>query len=129
MLIKLNLFKKIYIYISDVRLRTKRRQKRENYSDDYKHRQWWYENVRKPVKERANECCEFCGINVRTKGQIHHILPYSLFPKLLNDTNNMLFLCKRCHNEVHNNPYLNIQLMENKAKEYNINIKKYYKTL
>lgn len=41
----------------------------------------------------------------------------------------MLFLCKKCHFELHQNPYLNIQLMENKAKEYNINIKKYYKTL
>ena len=129
MLIKFNVFKKIYIYISDARLRTKRRQKRENESNDYEHRKWWYENVRSPVRDRANECCELCGINVRKRGQIHHILPYSLFPKLINDTNNMLFLCKKCHFELHQNPYPNIQLMENKAKEYNINIKKYYKTL
>lgn len=127
MYLRYKLFNKIYIYISDVRLR--RRQKRDTISDEKNNREEWFHNVKIPVMNRANCCCELCGLNVRRKGEIHHILPYSIFPMLYHDTNNMLFLCKRCHNEVHNNPYLNIQLMEMKAKEYNINIKDYYKTL
>ena len=43
--------------------------------------------------------------------------------------NNIMVVHWQCHNEIHNNPYLNIQLMEQKAKDYNINPKKYFKTL
>ena len=127
MYLKFKLFNKIYIYISDVRLR--RRQKRDTISDDKEMRVRWYNEVRVPLMNRTECKCELCGLNVRKKGEIHHILPYHIFQSLYYDTNNMLFLCKKCHNEIHQNPYLNIQLMEKKAKEYNINIKDYYKTL
>ena len=37
-------------------------------------------------------------------------------------------LCHRCHKEVHCNPYLNIQMMEDKAKEMGIELKGRYET-
>lgn len=127
MYFRFKIFNKIYIYISDVRLR--RRQKRDTISDDKENRKEWFNNVKLPIMNRAQCCCEICGLNVRRKGEIHHILPQAIFPNLYYDTNNMLYLCRKCHNEIHNNPYLNIQLMEQKAKDYNINPKKYFKNL
>ena len=59
-------------------------------------------------------------------GQIHHVLPYGRFPELARDERNMMCLCKDCHREVHNNPYYNIRLQEEKGEELGIDIKRYY---
>jgi hypothetical protein len=35
---------------------------------------------------------------------------------------NMLFVCHKCHREIHNNPWLNIRLMKEKADELGIDL-------
>lgn len=59
-------------------------------------------------------------------GEIHHVLPYGRFPELARDERNMMCVCGSCHKEIHNNPYYNIRLQEEKALEYNINLKEQY---
>ena len=46
---------------------------------------------------------------------------------LYSDTRNWMVVCTRCHNQIHTNPYLNIELMEAKAKELDINLKDMFK--
>ena len=59
--------------------------------------------------------------------ELHHILPWSKFGWLHDDKRNLLFICHDCHKRIHNNPYLNIRLMEAKAEELNVDIKEVYK--
>ena len=59
--------------------------------------------------------------------ELHHVLPWSRFPELRAKKSNQLLLCHDCHKEIHCNPYLNIRLMEDKAKEFGIDLKERYK--
>lgn len=71
--------------------------------------------------------CPVCGLECCYEDlHIHHILPYSRFPQLWDDERNMLVCCTRCHSEIHNNPWRNIELMKAKAEELNIDLKQIY---
>jgi len=39
---------------------------------------------------------------------------------------NMVLLCHRCHKEVHCNPWKNIQMMQKKAAELDVDLKERY---
>ena len=58
--------------------------------------------VRYLVKRR-DKVCQDC----RTRGSkgnpltIHHIMPRSKYPKLVNDPDNLVLLCRRCHDIRH----------------------------
>jgi hypothetical protein len=58
--------------------------------------------------------------------ELHHILPFARFPELGQSIRNGIMLCHRCHKEIHCNPYLNIKLMEAKAKEFGIDLNERY---
>lgn len=53
---------------------------------------------------------------------IHHILPYSRFPEMDNNMDNLLYICQTCHNNIHINPFVNIRLMKQVADRYGIDI-------
>ena len=71
--------------------------------------------------------CEVCGKEVKYRNmQMHHVLPYGRFPDLSLDPRNIMLVCCDCHKEIHQDPYRNIQLMEEKAKELNIELNDRY---
>ena len=41
----------------------RRRQKRDTISDDKENRKEWFNNVKLPVMNRSQCCCEMCGVN------------------------------------------------------------------
>lgn len=55
-----------------------------------------YRNLRKKVLKRDNYICQNCG---KRGGKLHidHIKPWSLFPKLRFNLNNLRTLCSDCH--------------------------------
>ena len=84
------------------------------------------ENKRK-LYERQGGRCPHCGQPFEYEQlELHHVLPLSRFPELGQSIRNGIMLCHRCHKEVHCNPYLNIQMMEDKAKEMGIELKGRY---
>ena len=114
---------RLYFYISNCRM--KKRPKRDlmysNYVQDH-----CVENKRK-LYERQGGKCPHCGQPFDYEAmELHHVLPLSRFPELGQSIRNGIMLCHRCHNEVHCNPYLNIQMMEDKAKEMGIDLKERY---
>lgn len=58
--------------------------------------------------------------------ELLHVLPWSRFPEMRARKANMVLLCHRCHKEVHCNPWKNIQMMQEKAAELNVNLKERY---
>lgn len=46
------------------------------------------------------ECKRYGKITEATT--VHHIYPYELYPELRLDTKNLISLCEKCHNEMHN---------------------------
>ncbi|MGX8696365.1 MAG: HNH endonuclease [Prevotella sp.] len=58
--------------------------------------------------------------------EAHHTLPVCRFPELIDDLENIMMLCHRCHKEVHINPFKNVQLMKAKTREMGIDLKERY---
>ena len=103
----------------------RKRQRRDDSTFSLEERTDFYENVKKPIIERSGGRCEFCG-RADKKLYVHHILPYSRFPKLNRDLDNMLHVCISCHNNIHEDPFLNCQLQKELARKKHINLAKYY---
>lgn len=79
------------------------------------------------IYKQQGKICPICKQPFEfEKMEAHHYLPISRFPELGGVKSNMIILCHQCHKEIHCNPYLNIAMMEAKAKELNINIRDYY---
>ena len=71
--------------------------------------------------------CPMCGKQFDIKFmELHHVLPWARFPELRGTKANHLLLCHDCHKEIHCNPYLNIKMMEEKAKEFGIDLNEKY---
>ena len=114
---------RLYFYISNCRM--KKRPKRDlmysNYVQDH-----CVENKRK-LYERQGGKCPHCGQPFDYEAmELHHVLPLSRFPELGQSIRNGIMLCHRCHKEVHCNPWRNIQMMKEKAKEMGIELKGRY---
>lgn len=79
------------------------------------------------VYESNDGRCPLCGGRFDyNRMELHHVLPVARFGDLLHDERNMMLLCHGCHKEVHCNPWLNIRLMQEKAKEIGIELKDRY---
>ena len=93
---------------------------------DYRHNLW---DVKCNLYKKCEGVCPQCGEHIDiNQMEIHHVLPWSRFPELQGAKRNMMLLCHHCHKEVHLNPWLNIQLMQAKAQELNINLNERYDT-
>jgi len=72
------------------------RTERQNYTATLE-----YKEFRRAVLKRDNYTCQICGartkLGKRILIQIDHIKPFSLFPELRMDMNNVRTLCKPCH--------------------------------
>jgi hypothetical protein len=86
-------------------------------------------DIKGKLYERCQGVCPHCGQHYDMHWmEIHHVLPWARFPELRGTKRNMMLLCHHCHKEVHINPWLNIQLMQAKAQELQINLNERYDT-
>lgn len=104
---------KIRFYVSNCRLRF--RQSRDGHSRNS------VIKLKKQLFEEASHECLLCKRNMEWwQAELHHVLPYGLFEEFRETPRNLMVLCHGCHAAVHNNPYINIQLMEQVAKELGV---------
>ena len=114
---------RFYIYISNCRMKKKpiRDLLLQGYARDH------VVNNKRKLYERQGGKCPHCEQSFEYEQlELHHVLPLSRFPELGQSIRNGIMLCHRCHKEVHCNPYLNIQMIEEKAKEMGIELKERY---
>lgn len=84
-------------------------------------------NIKEKLYKKCEGVCPHCGQHHDISFmEIHHVLPWARFPELRGTKRNMMLLCHHCHKEVHINPWLNIQLMQDKAEELHINLNERY---
>lgn len=55
---------------------------------------------------RQYNCCEVCGKETQKNPEPHHILPVRFDNDYINDEDNLVALCSRCHHSVDNNRHL-----------------------
>ncbi len=78
--------------------------------------------------KKRKGCCEACGKHYeKHELQMHHILPYAVFPSLRTKKWNLLMLCKRCHYLVHHNIVWQMEQMQATAQQHNVNLQKEYR--
>lgn len=70
-------------------------------SKDYKRKQW--ENKTKTIKKRDGFTCQECRRYGKSMDAecVHHIFPADKYPELFYNNNNLISLCKACHNKMH----------------------------
>ena len=84
-------------------------------------------NMKEQMYKKQQGVCPMCGKHFDMSFfELHHVLPWRKFPELRGMKKNHMMLCHDCHKEVHCNPYIDIRLQEEKAKELGINLKEYY---
>lgn len=111
----------LYFYISPIRMKRRR-------DTDLRigHKQQRQEQ-RKRLYKRQGGCCPECGQPFEPgQMEFHHVLPWGRFPQLRETTANLVLLCHKCHREIHNNPWKNIERMKAKAEELGIDLKDHY---
>ena len=76
----------------------------------------------------SNDCkCPLCGKDLDFEySEMHHVLPWCRFPEFRSDKRNMMVLCHTCHQDIHINPWRNIEMMRAKAEELGINLEERY---
>jgi hypothetical protein len=80
-------------------------------------------DIKRKAYEKQDGKCPMCGNHFEYKEmENHHVLPWGRFPEYRMKAKNMLFVCHKCHREIHNNPWLNIRLMKEKADELGIDL-------
>lgn len=109
----------LYVIISTRRLRVRVRQERDG--DKV------MSALRKNLIDEWSGICPMCGqVRQQKEMRMHHKLPYSRFPKLKYDRDNLILLCKWCHKELHDNPFLLSEKIEREMDKKKLNIKDYY---
>ena len=54
------------------------------------------------IKKRDKYKCQFPGCGSNKKLQVHHIERFADKPELLYNKNNVITLCKKCHQKIYN---------------------------
>lgn len=97
---------KYFVYVSDRSLRARSAKSRNKAEKHLK-----YLQVVKLMAERNVYECELCG-NTTERLQMHHLFAVSEFPDKALEQNNTMLVCERCHQRIHNNPFLWLRLIE-----------------
>lgn len=122
MLISLKLLN-IHFYIANYKMRKKCARR---FDDDNGFKSW-KKDVIKPLRKRSQMRCEICG-KKDAHLVAHHLLPYSRFNKYRTDLDNLIFICNDCHSEIHQNPFINRDIIIKECERRNINYRDYYGT-
>lgn len=110
----------IYFYISNCKLRKRARRDMIIFKDKR-------DEIRQKLYERQGCRCAICGREQEiNKMESHHYLPLSRFEEFAQSIRNQVLLCHECHKEIHINPYMNIRMMEEKAKEFGVDLDERY---
>ena len=116
-------FLRLYLYISNTRM--KKRPKRDLLYQGYIKQHTI--DIKRKLYERQDHKCPHCGREFTFEEmELHHVLSVARYPELKQSIRNGLMLCHDCHKEVHCNPYRNIRMMEEKAKELGIDLDERY---
>ena len=98
-------------------------------SDAARHHRF-YAAALKARKKRLfakSDTCDICGRKMSIENlQMHHILPYAEFPQYGTNPANLEMVCDECHHTIHQNPYVNLQRMEQKAQEMGFCLTEYF---
>ena len=74
---------------------------------------------------KTNGCCEMCGQHFdKDKMQMHHVMPFSLFPQWSRKSWNLMLLCPRCHWQMHFNALINSEAMQRTATSHGFNLRR-----
>jgi predicted HNH restriction endonuclease len=123
----------LWFYASKKRMRI--RQERDGENDKKEQRRDAFYKRKLPILMGCDFTCAMCGARypLTRKGktprggiQLHHVLPYKVFPELDMDERNMMPLCAACHTRLHDNPFLMIETMREKGRELGINVEERY---
>lgn len=72
-------------------------------------------------------CCEMCGEQYpKETMQMHHILPYAIFPLFIRKKWNLMMLCPRCHFLVHHDIPVQTKMMQRVAYLHGVNLEQEY---
>jgi 5-methylcytosine-specific restriction endonuclease McrA len=102
---------KYFVYVSDRPLRARSAKSRNKAERNLK-----YLQVAKLMAEHNVYKCELCG-NTTERLQMHHLYAVSEFPDKALEQNNTMLVCERCHQRIHNNPYLWLRLIEQRMPQ------------
>lgn len=113
----------LWFAVSNCRLKKRQERQEREYSGGWKQ----YRENKEALYERQQGRCPHCGMEIPYRHmELHHILPWERFPSLRDEQRNAVMLCHQCHKEVHCDPWLNIRMMEEKAKELGIDLGEIY---
>ena len=96
---------KYYLYLADHKMKAASGAKRNKAERHLKHLQ-----TAKLIAEKGIYSCELCG-DAEKKLQLHHLYAVSEFPEMELEQNNTILVCEGCHQRIHNNPFLWIDLI------------------
>ena len=112
-MIKSMKFGKYFVYVSDRKLKAKSAGTRNKAERHLK-----YLQTAKLMTERGIFKCELCDCNTE-RLQMHHLYAVSEFPDKALEQNNTMLVCERCHQRIHNNPFLWLKLIEERMPAEN----------
>ena len=107
------------------------RMKKMNPSSASRHQKFYaaaMQSHRRRMFAKSGGTCYLCGRKMGIEYlQLHHILPYAEFPQYGTNPANLELVCDDCHHAIHKNPYVNLDRMEQKARELGFDLKEYYR--
>ena len=84
-------------------------------------------NLRNQRYNKHKGCCELCGEQYPKESmQMHHVLPYAIFPRFIRKKWNLMMLCPRCHFLVHHNIPMQMNMMQRMAYRHGVNLEQGY---
>ena len=96
---------KYRLYLADLKMKAASGAKRSKAERHMK-----YLQTAKMMAERGICSCELCG-DTEKNLQMHHLYAVSEYPELALEQNNTMLVCEGCHQKIHNNPFLWIDLI------------------
>lgn len=100
----------LYLYMADTKLKPPTGKKRNKAERNLK-----YLQVARMMAERGISECEVCG--AESKLQMHHLFAQSIYPERALEPENTILVCPECHQRIHNDPFLWIDLIKRRTKK------------
>lgn len=71
-----------------------------------------HRRIKQAVISREESRCQLCGRLLEYKqATIHHIIPISMDVSLVDNLDNIMCLCDKCHREIHCDPFYNVSII------------------